>query len=133
MYFLVWISPLKITQIHRPRSGRPVASRPRVPARIDAREFDPSRRGSSRRARVARALRLRPLDRRISDRLRVRFPKKGVSVKYPQRIGSAMGLSEFLEGQTLTHRQMGAIMVAWIVLVTIVSVGLLWYTAANFA
>jgi len=43
-----------------------------------------------------------------------------------------MGLSEIFEGQTLTHRQMGAIMVGWIVLVTIISVGLLWYTAANY-
>ena len=43
-----------------------------------------------------------------------------------------MGLSEIFEGQNLTHRQMGAIMVGWIVLVTIISVGLLWYTAANY-
>ena len=43
-----------------------------------------------------------------------------------------MGVSEILEGKSLTHRQMGAIMIGWIVLVTIISVGLLWYTAANF-
>jgi hypothetical protein len=42
-----------------------------------------------------------------------------------------MGISEFLEGQNLTHRQMGAIMVGWIVLVTLVSVGLLLYTAST--
>ncbi len=43
-----------------------------------------------------------------------------------------MGISEILEGTTLTHRQMGAIMVIWIVLVTLISLGLLWYTATNF-
>lgn len=43
-----------------------------------------------------------------------------------------MSLGEILEGQNLTYRQMGAVMVGWIVLVTIVSVGLLVYTAANF-
>ncbi|WP_418283929.1 hypothetical protein [Halorubrum sp. DTA46] len=42
-----------------------------------------------------------------------------------------MGVSEILEGQNLTHRQMGAIMIGWLVLVTIVSVGLLLYTASN--
>ncbi|WP_255470513.1 hypothetical protein [Halorubrum sp. CBA1125] len=42
-----------------------------------------------------------------------------------------MGVSEFLEGQNLTHRQMGAIMIGWLALVTIVSVGLLIYTALN--
>ena len=44
-----------------------------------------------------------------------------------------MGVSDILEGQSLTHRQMGAIMIGWIVLVTIISVGLLIYTTANFA
>ncbi len=43
-----------------------------------------------------------------------------------------MGVTDILEGQNLTHRQMGAIMIGWIVLVTIISVGLLLYTAANF-
>ena len=43
-----------------------------------------------------------------------------------------MGVSDILEGKNLTHRQMGAIMIGWIVLVTIISVGLLLYTAANF-
>jgi len=41
-----------------------------------------------------------------------------------------MGISEFLEGTNLTHRQMGIIMVGWILLVTIVSVGLLLYTSS---
>jgi hypothetical protein len=41
-----------------------------------------------------------------------------------------MGVSEILEGTNLTHRQMGAIMVGWILLVTIVSVGLLLYTSS---
>jgi len=41
-----------------------------------------------------------------------------------------MGISEFLEGQNLTYRQMGAIMIGWILLVTIVSVMLLLYTSA---
>lgn len=43
-----------------------------------------------------------------------------------------MSVSEILEGQNLTHRQMGAIMIGWLVLVTIVSVGLLVYTSLNF-
>jgi len=43
-----------------------------------------------------------------------------------------MGVTDILEGQNLTHRQMGAIMIGWIVLVTVISVGLLLYTAANF-
>jgi hypothetical protein len=43
-----------------------------------------------------------------------------------------MGVSEILEGTSLTHRQMGAIMVGWILLVSIIAVGLLWYTATNF-
>jgi len=43
-----------------------------------------------------------------------------------------MGVSDILEGKNLTYRQMGAIMIGWIVLVTIISVGLLLYTAANF-
>ena|GEM_PF-280181 len=42
-----------------------------------------------------------------------------------------VGISEFLEGQNLTHRQMGAIMIGWILLVTIISVGLLLYTAST--
>ncbi|WP_255509526.1 hypothetical protein [Halorubrum sp. GN11_10-6_MGM] len=41
-----------------------------------------------------------------------------------------MGISEILEGTNLTHRQMGIIMVGWILLVTIVSVGLLLYTSS---
>ncbi|WP_017341982.1 MULTISPECIES: hypothetical protein [Halorubrum] len=41
-----------------------------------------------------------------------------------------MGISELLEGTNLTHRQMGAIMVGWILLVTIISVGLLLYTSS---
>ena len=44
-----------------------------------------------------------------------------------------MGFSEILEGQNLTHRQMGAIMIGWLVLVTIISVGLLLYTAGAFS
>ena len=43
-----------------------------------------------------------------------------------------MSVSEILEGKNLSHRQMGAIMVGWILLVSIVAVGLLWYTAVNF-
>ncbi|WP_255511552.1 MULTISPECIES: hypothetical protein [Halorubrum] len=43
-----------------------------------------------------------------------------------------MGVSEILEGQNLTHRQMGAIMIGWLVLVSVVSVGLLVYTYLNF-
>ncbi|WP_435074905.1 hypothetical protein [Halorubrum sp. HHNYT27] len=42
-----------------------------------------------------------------------------------------MGVSDILEGN-LTHRQMGAIMIGWLVLVTIVAVGLLIYTSINF-
>ena len=41
-----------------------------------------------------------------------------------------MGISEILEGTNLTHRQMGAVMVGWILLVTIISVGLLLYTSS---
>ncbi|WP_434520810.1 hypothetical protein [Halorubrum sp. AS12] len=41
-----------------------------------------------------------------------------------------MGISEILEGTNLTHRQMGAIMVGWILLVSIVAVGLLLYTSS---
>ena len=41
-----------------------------------------------------------------------------------------MGISEFLEGQNLTYRQMGVIMVGWILLVSVVSVGLLLYTSS---
>ncbi|EMA61407.1 hypothetical protein [Halorubrum lipolyticum] len=40
-----------------------------------------------------------------------------------------MGISEILEGQNLTHRQMGIIMVGWILLVSLVAVVLLLYTA----
>ena len=43
-----------------------------------------------------------------------------------------MSVSEILEGQNLTHRQMGAIMVGWLVLVSVVSVGLLVYTYLNY-
>ena len=43
-----------------------------------------------------------------------------------------MGVSEILEGQNLTHRQMGAIMIGWLVLVSVVSVGLLVYTYLNY-
>jgi len=43
-----------------------------------------------------------------------------------------MSVSDILEGQNLTHRQMGAIMVGWILVVSIIAVGLLWYTATNF-
>jgi hypothetical protein len=42
-----------------------------------------------------------------------------------------MGISELLEGQNLTHRQMGIIMVGWILLVSLISVGLLLYTAST--
>ena len=41
-----------------------------------------------------------------------------------------MSISEFLEGQNLTHRQVGTIMVAWILLVSIVAVGMLLYTSS---
>ncbi|WP_255409714.1 MULTISPECIES: hypothetical protein [unclassified Halorubrum] len=41
-----------------------------------------------------------------------------------------MGVSEILEGTNLTHRQMGAIMVGWILLVSLVAVGLLLYTSS---
>ena len=41
-----------------------------------------------------------------------------------------MGISEFLEGQNLTHRQMGIIMVGWILLVSIVAVAMLLYTSS---
>ncbi|GAB3702437.1 hypothetical protein [Halorubrum pallidum] len=44
-----------------------------------------------------------------------------------------MSVSEILEGQNLTHRQMGAIMIGWLVLVTVISVGLLVYTYLNYA
>jgi len=40
-----------------------------------------------------------------------------------------MGISEFLEGQNLTHRQMGIVMIGWILLVSLVAVGLLLYTS----
>jgi len=43
-----------------------------------------------------------------------------------------MGVSEILEGQNLTHRQMGAIMIGWLVLVSVVAVGLLIYTYLNY-
>lgn len=43
-----------------------------------------------------------------------------------------MGVSEILEGQNLSHRQMGTIVVGWLVLVIVVSVGVLLYTALNF-
>ncbi|ACM55961.1 hypothetical protein [Halorubrum lacusprofundi] len=42
-----------------------------------------------------------------------------------------MGISDLLEGKNLTHRQMGIIMIGWILLVTIVSVGLLLYTLST--
>ena len=42
-----------------------------------------------------------------------------------------MGVSEILEGQNLTHRQMGIIMVGWILLVSLAAVALLLYTAAT--
>ncbi|GAB7010021.1 hypothetical protein [Halorubrum trueperi] len=42
-----------------------------------------------------------------------------------------MSVSEILEGQNLTHRQMGAIMIGWLVLVIAISVGLLLYTSFN--
>jgi len=41
-----------------------------------------------------------------------------------------MSVSEILEGTNLTHRQMGAIMVGWVLLVSIVSVGMLLYTSS---
>ncbi|ELZ41268.1 hypothetical protein C463_13524 [Halorubrum californiense DSM 19288] len=41
-----------------------------------------------------------------------------------------MGVSEILEGTNLTHWQMGAIMVGWILLVSLVAVGLLLYTSS---
>ncbi|MFO8114987.1 MAG: hypothetical protein R6U01_06430 [Halorubrum sp.] len=44
-----------------------------------------------------------------------------------------MSVSEILEGTNLSHRQMGAIMIGWLVLVTLVSAGLLLYTSINFA
>lgn len=43
-----------------------------------------------------------------------------------------MSVSEILEGQNLTRRQMGAIMVGWLVLVAVISVGLLLYTYLNY-
>ncbi|GAB6879826.1 hypothetical protein JCM17823_21000 [Halorubrum gandharaense] len=39
-----------------------------------------------------------------------------------------MGISEILDGQNLTMRQVGWIIVGWIVIVSAVSVGLLLYT-----
>ncbi|WP_256441501.1 hypothetical protein [Halorubrum sp. 2020YC2] len=41
-----------------------------------------------------------------------------------------MGVSEILEGTNLTHRQMGVIMVGWILLVSLIAVGLLLYTSS---
>ena len=41
-----------------------------------------------------------------------------------------MGVSEILEGTNLTHRQMGVIMVGWILFVSLVAVGLLLYTSS---
>lgn len=41
-----------------------------------------------------------------------------------------MSVSEILEGTNLTHRQMGAIMIGWILLVSLVAVGLLLYTSS---
>lgn len=41
-----------------------------------------------------------------------------------------MSVSDILEGTNLTHRQMGIIMVGWILLVAIISVGLLLYTSS---
>ncbi|MEZ3167097.1 hypothetical protein ABNG02_07140 [Halorubrum ejinorense] len=41
-----------------------------------------------------------------------------------------MGISQFLEGQNLTHRQMGVIMIVWILLVSIAAVGMLLYTSS---
>jgi hypothetical protein len=41
-----------------------------------------------------------------------------------------MGVSDILEGTNLTHRQMGAIMIGWILLVSLVAVGLLLYTSS---
>lgn len=43
-----------------------------------------------------------------------------------------MSVSEILEGRNLTRRQMGAIMVGWLVLVTVISIGLLLYTYLNY-
>ena len=43
-----------------------------------------------------------------------------------------MGVSDILEGENLSHRQMGAIMVGWILLVSVIAVGLLVYTYFNF-
>ncbi|MDB2224560.1 hypothetical protein PN419_09840 [Halorubrum ezzemoulense] len=40
-----------------------------------------------------------------------------------------MSVSEILEGTNLTHRQMGVIMVGWILLVSVIAVGLLLYTS----
>jgi len=41
-----------------------------------------------------------------------------------------MSVSEILEGQNLSHRQMAAIMIGWLVLVIVVSVGMLLYTSS---
>ena len=41
-----------------------------------------------------------------------------------------MGVSEILEGTNLTHRQMGIIMIAWILLVSIAAVAMLLYTSS---
>ena len=49
---------------------------------------------------------------------------------YRESVWPNMGISQFLEGQNLTHRQMGIIMVAWILLVSIVAVGMLLYTSS---
>ncbi len=54
------------------------------------------------------------------------------AIKYSRRIGRDMGVSEILEGTNLSHRQMGAIMIGWLVLVIVVSVALLLYTSFNF-
>ena len=43
-----------------------------------------------------------------------------------------MSVSDILEGENLSHRQMGAIMVGWLLLVSVISVGLLVYTWLNF-
>jgi len=48
---------------------------------------------------------------------------------YSESVERHMGISEFLEGQNLTHRQMGAVMIGWILLVSLVAVGLLLYTS----
>ena len=42
-----------------------------------------------------------------------------------------MGISDILEGQNLTRRQMGIIMVGWILLVSLVAVAVLLYTATT--